>query len=115
MKRVRQRKLVRRTAITRNVAETDVLLHKPVLTDARLTAVRAAAAMFARSVTTTTVTTGRRSVFRPMPAAQATSATARANVRPGPASPVTINPAAAVSAPPPARTVSPANRPTQLM
>ena len=99
MKRVRQRKLVRRTAITRNAAVTDVRLHKPVLTDARLTAVRAAAAMFARSVTMTTVTTGRRSVFRPMPAAQATSATARANVRPGPASPVTINPAAAVSAP----------------
>ena len=99
MKRVRQRKLVRRTAITRNVAVTDVRLHKPVLTDARLTVVKAAAAMSARSVTMTTVTTGRRSVFRLTPAAQLITMTARANVRPGPASPVTINPATVVSAP----------------
>ena len=115
MKKARQRNFVRQTAITRNAAVTDVRLHKPVLTDARLTAVRAAAATSARSVTTTTVTTGRRSVFRPMPAAQATSATARTNVRPGPAILDIINPAIAVFVQPLARTVLPANRPIQLM
>ena len=115
MKKARQRNFVRQTAITRNAAVTAARIRKPVLTDARLTVVKAAAAMSARSVTMTTVTTGRRSVFRPMPAAQATSATARTNVRLGPVIRGTNNPAIAVSAQQPARTVSPANRPTQLM
>ena len=99
MKKAKQRNFVRQTAITRNAAATDVLLRRPALTAARLTAVRAAAAMSARPVTMTTVTTGLRSVFRPMPAAQIITTTARANVQPGPASPVTINPATVVSAP----------------
>ena len=111
----KQRKLVRQTAATRNAAVTDVRVRKPALTDARLTAVRVAAVTSARPVTMTIVTTGRRSVFRPMPPAQVTSATARVNVRPGLVTRDTINPATAASAPPPARTVSPVNRPIRLI
>lgn len=97
MKRGRRRKPVRRTAATRNAAVTDVRLHKPALTDARLTAVKAAAAMSARPVTVTTVVTGRRSLFRPMPAAQLITTTARVNARPGPAIPITTRTTAVVN------------------
>ena len=115
MKKARQRNFVRQTAITRNVSVTAARIRKPVLTDARLTVVKAAAAMSARPVMTTTVITGRQSVFRLTPAAQIITTTARANVRLGLVIRGTNNPAIAVFVQPLARTVLPANRPIQLM
>ena len=93
----KQRKLVRQTAATRNAAVTDVRVRKPALTGARLTAVKAAAATSARPVTMTIVTTGRRSVFRPMPPAQLITTTAQANVLTGPVTVITTKMATVVN------------------
>ena len=92
VRRGRQRKPVPQTAVIRNVPAQGVRPRKPALTGARLTAVKAAAETSARPVTTTTVITGRRSVFRPTPAAQLITTTAQANVPHGHVTTIIISP-----------------------